>query len=80
VAILPADPILGPGAPPWVMVDFSVENHGTMSLLRALSDDARQWLADNIPGAECFGDAVIIDQRYIDDVVEQIRLEGLEVG
>lgn len=62
------------------MSDFSVENHGTMFLLRALSDDARVWLADNIPTAEYFEDAVVIDRRYIQDVVDQIRLEGLEVG
>ena len=50
-----------------------------MFLLRALSDEGRVWLADNIPTAEYFGDAVVVDHRYIEDVVEQIRLEGLEV-
>ena len=61
------------------MNDFLVENHGTMFLLRPLSEDAHAWLADNLLAAEYFGDAVIIDHRYIQDVVEQIRLEGLEV-
>jgi hypothetical protein len=60
--------------------DFEVENHGTIYLLRPKTDAARTWIEENIgEDAQTFGEAVVVEHRYIADIVAGIREEGLRV-
>lgn len=74
----------------FVTPDFYLEHQGTVALLRPRNDAARSWLDENIyetdddgvPANEVqwFGDAVVIEPRYVDDIVFGIIDAGLEVA
>ena len=60
--------------------DFSVHNHGTIFLLRPHTERAHNWISEHIShDANVFGDAVVVEHRFIADVVSGIRTDGLEV-
>ena len=61
--------------------DFSVENHFTVFLLRPLTPAAESWIDEQIPeDALNFGNAVVVEHRYISEIVEGIRNDGLAVS
>lgn len=63
------------------MPDFTVENHISVFLLRPNTVAARKWVTDHIPSdALMWGDALVIEPRYIADIVEAIVLDGLSVA
>lgn len=63
------------------MPDFSVETHGSIFLLRPLSDAACDWIAEHIPeDAQFFGDAIVVEHRYIADIVNGAINDGLRVS
>jgi hypothetical protein len=58
--------------------DFFVEDNGSIVLLRPVTDAAREWTDEHIPQeAMWFGDAVVVEPRYIADIVEGIQLDCL---
>jgi hypothetical protein len=58
--------------------DFRVDNQGTIVLLFADSDAAKQWVTDNLPGdALEFGGATVVEHRYIEDILFGIHNDGL---
>lgn len=58
--------------------DFYVENHFTIFLLRPASLAAEAWIIDNLPeDVPTFGGGVVVEHRYIGDIVEGIRSDGL---
>lgn len=60
--------------------DFYVENHGSLFLLRPISPAANTWVDEHIPAdANYFGGAVVVEHRYIQDIVQGIKDDGLEV-
>lgn len=59
--------------------DFSVENHGSIFLLRPLSEYAEVWVREFLPDVTWFGSAVAIEHRYIDGILDVIAEEGLAV-
>jgi hypothetical protein len=62
--------------------DFDVENHGSIFLLRPRTKRGSEWIETNVPeGQDCihFGGAVVIEPRYLANIVEGIRADGLEV-
>lgn len=62
-------------------MDFAVENHGSIFLLRPLSAEALSWIELHIPDdAQFFGPAVVVEPRYIGHIVEGIEGDGLEVS
>lgn len=61
-----------------VIRDFDVENHGTIFLLRPLTETAREWIEEHIPGdAMTFGDAVVVEHRYINDILTGLHADEL---
>ena len=57
-----------------------VENHGSVGLLRPLRDEARAWLEGHTGGeAQWFGGALVVEPRYVADIVHGAREAGLEV-
>jgi hypothetical protein len=62
--------------------DFSVENHGSIFLLRPLSVSAELWVHENIGkenGFQPYFPTVVIEHRFVADIVEGIRNDGLAV-
>jgi len=63
------------------MADFTVENHGTIFLVRPLTAEARAWLDSNVVAEpyQWFGPALAVEHRYIENLVEGMTAEGFEV-
>jgi len=60
--------------------DFTVENHGSTSLLRPLNDSGRAWIAENIGeqnGYQPYYPTVIAEPRYLADILTGIQRDGL---
>jgi hypothetical protein len=62
--------------------DFLVANHGSILILHALTATAREWVDENLPSdAMTWGrNGIVVEPRYIGDIVEGIRADGLEVS
>lgn len=61
------------------MADFDFADHGSVILLRPLSDGATDWCDDNLPDAMWLGGAVAIEPRCFPDILEGIRDEGFNM-
>ena len=62
--------------------DFLLENHFSIFLIRPLNESARAWLEENIDAAGSFQPywpTVVVEHRYLADIVEGIRECSLEV-
>jgi hypothetical protein len=58
--------------------DFSIEDHGSIILLRPLSDAGREWIEEHVSTErQTFGDAIVVERRYITDLIEGISADGL---
>lgn len=60
--------------------DIRVTNAGSIFLLRPLTKKARAWLKDSVdPEAQWFGGALVVEPRYVADIVTGARENGLTV-
>lgn len=62
--------------------DFEVENHGTIVMVRPVSEAAKAWVAENV-GLESwqwFGDAFGCEPRMAGALVEGMLDDGLVQG
>src|SRR6266446_403477 len=63
--------------------DFLVENHGSIFLLKPQSDLATSWVEDHIGrenGYQPYYPTVVVEHRYIADIVAGIQGDGLAVA
>jgi hypothetical protein len=61
--------------------DFFVQNEGSIFLLHPFTYAAQEWITENIsPDRIMFGDAVVVEHRFILNLIEGILADGLEVG
>lgn len=61
-------------------VDIEVQNHGSLFLLCPLNDAAGAWLEENVQSdAQWFASALVVEPRYVRDIVNGAREAGLEV-
>ena len=50
--------------------DVVVSYHGSICLVEPISDAAKDWIAENVdPNAQWFGNALVVEPRYVDDLV-----------
>ena len=66
-----------PGIP-----DFAVENHGSIFLLHPQNEQAIAWVEEHIGpqnGYHPYFPTIVIEHRYIADIVEGIQDDGLAV-
>jgi hypothetical protein len=62
------------------MADLLVHGGGSVYLLRPTSPLGSTWVTQHIaPDASWFGGAVVVEHRYIRDIVVGATREGLEV-
>ena len=60
--------------------DIVVMNHGSIILLEPQDRNAEQWLEEHVdPDAQWWGPALVVEPRYVADIVEGAREDGLEV-
>jgi len=63
-----------------MMADVNIESHGSLVLIRPLTEAASDWLDENISeDAQHFGGAVVVEPRYVEAIVEGMQNDGLEV-
>jgi hypothetical protein len=60
--------------------DFRCANHGSLFLLFSLTQHAHSWIEEHLPeDAQWFGNAVVIEHRYIWTILDGIQDAGLAV-
>jgi hypothetical protein len=60
--------------------DVLIENHFSLFLVRPMTDRAADWLTENIgEDSQYFGDASVCEPRFVADLVEGMRRDGLVV-
>ena len=62
--------------------DFELQNHGSIFLLIPQSTSARIWVDDHIGrdnGFQPHYPSIVIEHRYVSDIVEGIQNDGLAV-
>lgn len=65
-----------------IKADFCLENYGSILLLRPLSDAAEDWVNEHIGrdnGFQPYWPTVVIEPRYLADILEGVKAEGLAV-
>jgi hypothetical protein len=62
-------------------LDFKLENHGSLFLLRPLSSVAKDWMVEHLPmdnpETQFWGDAIVVEPRYVAPIVDGIIGDGL---
>ena len=62
-------------------VDFSVVDGGSVFLLIPENDEAKSWVSDYIgDDVQTFGRGVVVEHRYIADIVNGIINDGFTVA
>jgi hypothetical protein len=78
----PAAPTVAraPDRKPMAASDYTVENKGTLLLLRSTNAKAYDWLVTHTdPEAHWFGRALVVEHGYIEDFVARLRFDGFTV-
>lgn len=57
------------GASGWCLEHATVENHGSLYLVRPATDAAREWLEEHTDG-QWFGGALVVEPRYVVDLLD----------
>lgn len=61
--------------------DAAVQNHGSIFLVEPLTPAAEEWLEDNVAGeTQHWGSALVVEHRYINDLVAGMQQSGLVVA
>jgi len=63
--------------------DIVIENHGSIFLLRPTSRSGQEWIEHNIGqenGFQPYWPTVVVEPRYIADIVSGMRAEDLGVS
>lgn len=61
-------------------MDALLENHGTTWLVRPLTQVASDWIEGNVQeDAQFFGNALVVEHRFVGDLAEGMRADGLGV-
>jgi hypothetical protein len=63
------------------MSDIEMRSYGSIWLMLALTAAGQEWIDQNI-GADAArsGTGVVVEHRYVADIVEGARCDGLEVS
>lgn len=60
--------------------DVRVDNHGSIMLLNPLTQAGEAWMDEHLPAdALTFGGGIVVEPRYVGDIVNGMREDGLEV-
>lgn len=60
--------------------DFTFANHGSITLLKPVSDNAASWCEEHMPDdAQRFAGAYAIEPRYADPILSDLDAEGFTI-
>jgi hypothetical protein len=63
-----------------VRTDILVSNHGSLCLVKAVSTAAARWIREHTDeGAMWWGGALVVEPRYVVDLLEGMAGDGLNV-
>jgi hypothetical protein len=64
------------------MTDFSIQNHGSIFLIHPHIEGAREWIAEHIDPdqSQTFGGGLVVEPRYVSDLVAGMESDGLVVS
>jgi hypothetical protein len=61
------------------MSDFRFRNEGSISLLWPATEEAEQWIAENIGESQHLAGATVIEHRFVADIINGFKADGLTV-
>lgn len=63
------------------MADIRIINQGTVTGMRPLSEEAKQWMDDNVhsEGWQWLGKTLWVDHRYVDNLIDGMIAGGLSL-
>ncbi len=59
--------------------DIWVVPQGTLALVRPLTQRASEWIRDHVDDCRWFGPALLLEHRYIADLLSRMIEDGLHV-
>ena len=62
------------------LIDFAVENHGSIYLVRPLTEAAQEHADEVYAEAMTFGGAVAVEHRYADHNISLLLSDGFRVS
>lgn len=73
---------VGVGKDNWNQIDVTVENHGSIVVLRPLSNAGKDWVTEYIDqtGFQPYRDSVIVEPRYVDAILTGMQKDGLHIS
>ena len=61
--------------------DFTLQNHGSLCILTPLSEAGRDWAENSLPeDAMRWCGGIVIEPRYVGDIVDGILGDGLTIN
>lgn len=60
--------------------DFVLTNHGSICLLRPITTAAKAWAEEHIEGDVAFDGAIVVEPRYVDNLLQGIGGAGMVVS
>jgi hypothetical protein len=62
-------------------IDALVSGHGSIYLVRPVSEAAETWIDDNVQDdAQWFGHSLAVEHRYILDLIDGMQASGLNLA
>lgn len=61
--------------------DFLVQNHGSICILQALTEAAKDWVNEHLPeDAQTWGtNGTMVEPRYLQPILAGIEADGLSI-
>ena len=57
---------------------FCIEDHGSLVLIRPITEDVTAWLNEHTDG-QWFGGALVVEPRYVAPLIEGMIAEGFAI-
>ncbi len=64
------------------MTDFTIADHGSVFLIRPVSEAARQWLDENAVAEpwQWLGGALAVDHRFARNIIAELTDAGFKIS
>jgi hypothetical protein len=64
-----------------VKIDVTIQNEGNIFLVHPHTPAAQEWIDEHIPDdAQMFGNAIVVEHRYIEAIVSGMLDDGLKLN
>ena len=63
------------------MTDFNIYDHGSVLILRPVTEAAKEWASDHLPqDAQQWAGGTVIEPRYFPDIYYGLVSDGLTIA